>query len=366
MFTKGMSLEAKKALVLSTVKARKDRCEDEYIKAGRLKYKTLTDGADMCAEGFLKLAVSDTPITEPMIQQLKVSSHACGQLLGRMKIPASYWNRCPSHLKATNVNYWLQVYAEKQLLLRYLDHTVRAIFSSRFSTDLDDHILYPVVLEALEEAYNKNYDGELHLKSFHQDPDFSLLRAFYKSHKAQHQGHMYFAGVSISNSEVGRSSIWIKPVIRAGNEYGAYDYIDRCKEGALAIRHIGDLCTEEIKLAIIQAREVAEVGIYQLMRAGKEIVENPVQEIKQLVEDSDFLNMRLFDIMEEQYQDKVQATKLELARSMLEAIKELPLFRRHLAEGEIGRYLDLFRDTKNRLTAIMEDQAAMAIQPTTE
>ena len=46
---------------------------------------------------------------------------------------------------------------------------------------------------------------------------------------------------------------------------------------------------------------------------------------------------------------------------MLEAIKELSLFQQHLAKQEIGRYLDLFSNTKDRLENIVNDMQQLEV-----
>jgi hypothetical protein len=91
------------------------------------------------------------------------------------------------------------------------------------------------------------------------------------------------------------------------------------------------------------------------METDKEIVENPVEEIKTLVENSDFLTFRMTQVIEEEYKDQQNISRLKLAKTMLTAIKELPLFKRYLAEQEVGRYLNLFNDTDPRFNYIVED-----------
>jgi hypothetical protein len=170
-----------------------------------------------------------------------------------------------------------------------------------------------------------------------------------------------WAGVTIVNSEVGRSSIWIKPMVIYGNseDEHQYSFMDRSLEGCESIRHTSELTIERVRDAITRARDVAQVGIYRLLEAEKELV-NPISAVKELVEDCDFLTNRLVEVIEEEYKDVAFVSKLKLAQSMLEAIKELPLFKRYLAECEIGRYLDLFADTDERLNSIV--QAAQLVE----
>lgn len=291
------------------------------------------------------------------INSIELSRHAETQLLNRLGIPAGYYYRCSGELRSSNFFYWKDhpQFRNKQLLLRWIDEHIRAVFSTRYSPDLDDAVLIPVALSALREACTDTPEDILHLKDFQQDEDFTLLRVLYKNERAEHEGNIYFAGVTIVNSEVGKSSIWIRPTIRSGNHLGAYDFIDRSKEGCMSIRHIGNLKVEKVREAIIEAKRVASVGIYRLMETATEVINDPVLETTKLVENSNFLTQRMIQIVEEEYQDQQEVTRLELARTMLESIRELPLFNRYLAEQDVGRFLDLFRETETRLDSISED-----------
>jgi hypothetical protein len=343
------TFQERKEHILERIEARQLRCKDEKVNLGRL-YCDSTDNQ-------YSLRVETPPgvnLTE-YYEDISILSHAETQLLARLKIPASYIHRCPQHLRARNINYWIGEKESKDILLRWIDDDIRAIFSTRFSPDLDDHKLFPLVLSVLEETATAPVEDTLHLKDFCQTADFSLFKALFKDARTEYDGTVYFAGVVVVNSEVGRSSVWIRPMIRSGHTGGAWDFIDCIREGTTVIRHVGQLSEERIRNGIINAREVSEVGVHQLLKAGKQQVENPRQTVKDLIEDSDFLPKRLLHIIEEQYQEDQRTTKLLLAQSMLEALRELPLFKRHLAEGEIGRYLDLFRNSKQRLSIALKD-----------
>lgn len=336
------TLEDKKDYILNIVKDHQKQCRDEPFQIKDLFY-------DPLIQNFVKWNHCGTG------EEISVSPHAETQLLSRLKMPAGYIHKCPAKLRADNINYWISRFGGKPILLRWKDNKVRAIFSTRFSADLDDHILIPVALEALYLACADGNPEFLHLKDFIQDPDITMLRAVFKNIRTQHDNNVYFAGVSIVNSEIGKSSIWIKPMIRGGDEHGAYDFIDRNKDGSTTIRHIGQLGTDKIKDAILKAQQTAEVGVYQLLKAAQEIIKDPVAEVKDLVDNCDFLTERLVDIVDQEYKHKQEVTRLKLAHSMLVSIRGLPIFKRYLAEQEIGRYLDLFSHTKERLESITKD-----------
>lgn len=281
----------------------------------------------------------------------QMTKHAESQLLTRLRIPASYLHRCPPFLQRANISHWLLECANQNILLRFKDDTIRAIFSNRYKSDMDDAKVMPVILEALQQELG----DDLHIKTFHQTEDFTIMKILFRDARTQHESNISFAGVTIVNSEVGKSSLWIKPIVRNGNEFGAFDFIDSNYEGSTAFRHTGELKIDKIRAALTLAKQVAEVGIYRVFEASKEIVDNPAADVKALVETSDFLTQNLVDIIEEEYQNTLEATKLQVAQSMLKAVSTLPLFKRHLAEKAVGRYLDLFGDTNNRLDNIVQD-----------
>ncbi len=279
---------------------------------------------------------------------LMLDGHAESQLLARLQVPGLYIHRCPPELRAKNINYWIQEYGDKKILLRYYKENVRALFASRFKPDHDDHLLFPVVLENLQEE-------NIHLGLFHKMPDFSQLWAYFRDTKVVHEGQQYFAGLTVVNSEVGKSAVHIRPVVRGGVAGNAFNFIDRSHEGVTSIRHLTELNYERIAKAIEAAKRVAQVGIHQVLVAGTQMVADPVKEISWLVDASDFLPNRLTSILEEEYEDQQQVSKLKIAHSILTAIKNLPLFDKYLAEQEVGRYLDLFSSTSQRMKDIAEE-----------
>lgn len=325
--------------ILTELQAQKSHYSDEIIALSSLQRSRDTDH-------FHRLVVHGEPLRLPM------TAHAEGQLLTRLRIPAGYLHRCPLWLQAEQINHWIKVGDSKDVLLRMHDEKVRAIFSTRYKADMDDHRVIPFVLDALQED---EWGDNIHIKSFHKDHDFTELTVLFKDAKAQHDCGICFAGIVVVNSEVGKSSLWVKPLVRYGNEFSRYDLVDKSKEGSTSFRHTGEMNQEKILTALKHAREVSEVGIYRVFEANQIVIENVVEETTALVEEHDFLAQNLVDIIEEEYQNGVTATKLQLAESILRAVKDLPLFKRYHAECAVGRYLDIFGDTKSRLEDIVSD-----------
>lgn len=329
--------------ILNQLEEWKSRCVDRVIEAGQLSRNT-------DQPGFCINANQENPKAEPV----EVSIHAESQLLGRLRIPASYIHRCPDNLQAENINFWLDTHANKKLLVRFLDKKIRAIFSTRHSGDnMDDHKVIPIVLDQLVQLAKDQDESDLHIKNFFKQEDFTVLRVFYKHLKAEKDEQTYYAGVTVTNSETGKSSVWIRPTIRGGNYTGMFDFIDKLNEGATSIKHVGELKEDRIRKGIELAKEVAQIGISRLMETNEEMIPQPGKHVGEFIKKADFLPNRLIDILEEEYKEVQEASRLAIAKSILTEVKSLPIYEKHLAEGEVGRYLDLFRNSKKRLKQIL-------------
>lgn len=337
--------EQRRNAILEDIATLSTNCRDENVKATSL---FRVEGGQFCQ-------VKD----ENSI--INLSIHAEGQLLARLNIPASYLHRCPDSLQIENVNYWLNKNKSEYLLRFDGENHVRAVFSTRY-TPIDDVNLIPVVLEGLQNEAAEQRLDDLHIKSFIKGSEFTLLRVLYKSLKAEKvekdkkDSRYYWGGVSIVNSEVGKSAIWIKPIVRtATSTKGGFDFIDRCDKGSTRLVHMGEVNLGKIGDAIKLAKRAAETSIAQLMKMEYEIVKEPAKAARVFIENTDFIANKFADIIEEEYQDIEEASRLALAESILAAVRELPTFQQYLAEGEVGRWLNLVDDIEERFQAIVQE-----------
>lgn len=287
---------------------------------------------------------------------LDLEPWAYSQLLNRLGIPVSYFNRCSYILQADNFDYWRDKLQDKKIMLRMMDNKVRAVFSSRFNPEMDDHILYPVVFDALKKRFSSE---NIFLRSFCTESDLSVMQVVFKDTQVEYNGHIAFAGLLIINSEVGRSSIWIKPCVVETDTRGINTkpviLSDKRSVGSLFIRHIGDLTTERISKAAQKAYEVAQVGVVRLLQASKETVSEPLKEAERIINLSDVLSHKLFADFMVEIQEKEEMNRLELIKGMMNAVKHLPLFQRQRAEESIGHNLDLFSGHAAAITQFMDE-----------
>jgi len=338
--------EKRREKILEHIQERHQGCSDIIHKADKLR-RTITDVSKFVIEG-------DGSCLEP----IDIGNHAEGQLLARLKIPASYIHRCPDLIQAKNINYWLSRSKNRELMFRLVDQGieqpyVRAIFSGQYK-QTDDIDLFPIIFKTLEEHCGKL--DNVQIKTFDKGEHFTLMKVIFKDNIVKHEGRYYWPGITIANSETGMSAVWIKPIIREGTP-GAdkYDFLDRCDEGSARFIHRSDLEPVEVKKAIRVAAKAAEVGIAQLLKMKHQMVANPVEAATNFIKGSDFIPVSTLDYVKRELQYDKEESELEIARVILRAVRELPTFKKYLAEYEVGKYLSLFRFTKKRLEEFARD-----------
>lgn len=329
----------KKKIILEDIESFRNNCLDKetnlrsIIHAGPL--------------GFIE-------IVDKTRNKLEVSGHAESQLLAKLGIPGTYIHRCSPKLQAANVNSWIKRIKDKQVLIRLYNNKVRAIFSTRYNLDMDDYKTIPFVLNVLESSQDIDFKSDedledLHIQHFIKAEDLTILTAYYRSLTVEHDGESYRAGVQLVNSEVGKSSLWLKPSIRGGNKiHGIFNFIDRSVEGSTSLKHVGEFKAEAIQEAVNKAKTAAQMGISRLLETSGEIIQNPLDEIKRFATESEFISHRVTTALEEEYKLVEGVSKLNLARSILRAVESLPIYQKYLAEAEVGRYLNLFSDLEAR------------------
>jgi len=296
---------------------------------------------------FAALELPDDDIGPSRKVSLSMNGWARSQLLNRIGIPVTYFDKCPIFLKKENLDYWITQNSEKKIMLRMLGNTIRAVFSSRFSPTMDDDILYKLVLGEAEKHFGKE---NLLIRSFVADPEFSVLQIIFKNISVEYKNMVVYGGVTIMNSEVGRSSVWIKPMIISTNLLSGYSstFSSVTSDLNMCFRHVGDLSPEKIKNALNEAFTKSQIGIHRLLETSEEMVEDPEKELEEIVNRSNMLAHRMFLCIQDDLKKEEKMSKFALTELILKAVEHLPLFKRQKTQEEVGRYLDLFRN-KNRL-----------------
>lgn len=142
--------------------------------------------------------------------EFDVTEVAHSQIAQRLDIPAKYYNRMKEAapgLLATNVNAWFQSQPMRRMI-RTLDGRARAFLSDRYRR-LDNFELAEAVLPVLAEMGEgiQIMSTELTEKRMYIKAVNSRLELEVK------KGDVVQAGIAISNSEVGLSSLRVEPLI---------------------------------------------------------------------------------------------------------------------------------------------------------
>jgi hypothetical protein len=121
-------------------------------------------------------------------------------MANRLGIPIQYLQRCPAEVQAYNLNYWVSRERNPELFFRFDSDEVRAIFTPRYRP-MDN-------LEVLERLINLGYKPDTRVQCC-LDEEFMALSIPDDNKTFDLQGDRITPGISISNSEVGLSSLRI-------------------------------------------------------------------------------------------------------------------------------------------------------------
>ena len=121
-------------------------------------------------------------------------------IASRLGIPLQYLGKCPGEVQAYNLNYWVARERNPELFFRFDGEEVRAIFTPRYRP-MDN-------LEVLERLEGLGYKADTRVQCA-LDTEFLALSIPDASKTFDLDGDRITPGISISNSEVGLSSLRI-------------------------------------------------------------------------------------------------------------------------------------------------------------
>jgi hypothetical protein len=186
--------------VAASVRAEAERAEDYIVPSPRLRMAT-TEGKYFFA------ATSDTPSIEP-------TDRFHGQMSAHLNIPKKYYDRMRKEapgLLVNNVNNWMERGDSKRLIRTFkadeMGHSEgRAFLSDRYRR-LDNYDLMAKLLPVAQES-------GLHVRSAElTDRRLYLQMVTQKIAGEVKKGDALYAGVVVSNSEVGAGSLNIQRMI---------------------------------------------------------------------------------------------------------------------------------------------------------
>tara|TARA_B100001765_G_C19476458_1_gene326611 strand:- start:88 stop:1203 length:1116 start_codon:yes stop_codon:yes gene_type:complete len=314
------------------------------------------------------------------------STHAFSQLLTRVRFSIDFWKRLDNgdahQLKVDNFNWCNENTANKisnqrrnnnpSYLFRLNPSTpisatdllgdvddeeedrvapslrtpVRAILSGSYSVFNDDE-LFPMLMDELDEDDNVSYTF------YEYDDHITRLHIKFDDTEVTHDNIKYSAGMVITNSEVGSSSIWIEPVVYQGDSLYANRRSLTKQEVQMKIVHRGDIDRERVTEIFRNCADISQVGIVQLVEAFQTKI-NPNYALS-LVKNIPELPNRMALLLEDEWEREEDLKQAEVAQAILEMAQELPLFQRAKVEQAAGKIIGLFDGYASRMVQIMED-----------
>ena len=283
-------------------------------------------------------------------QTTSFSSLARSQLLNRLGIPVAFFNKNPVDRQADMVDFW-STKTERGLLLRNVhiaeEKTVRAVLSDSYGV-MDDITIFPIILEALEKT-----DKEVEYHTFRYDDRITQLVATFPDTYTKYGPHRVRAGVLVTNSEIGQSSIWIEPVVI----WGSMNYVGRstlqCQSLDMRIVHRGRVNKQRISNMSTTMKEIAQVGIIQMAKAWEEKISG--KHALRFAKGIDALPKRIYDILEEQWNELEEVSKAVVSIRIMALAKSLPLFQRARIEQAACKVTGVFNNYKARIDQILAE-----------
>ena len=139
------------------------------------------------------------------IKEYGVQAAALSTLSNQIHVPAGYLSRCPSDLRARNINHWIKQLGEKELFIRFDGDEVRAILTPEY---------LPVGNLELIDRVAEKYGDQIAGVKYEITPARFVVQVLLKEMNREVQPNdLVQGGFSILNSEVGFSSVEIDGLI---------------------------------------------------------------------------------------------------------------------------------------------------------
>lgn len=280
-----------------------------------------------------------------------IDPFALNQLGYRLGIPANYIQRCPTELRAENVNHWLEEFNKqeaakteeeskgKEWFVRFLDGKIRALLSDRYAV-LDNKM----VMDAVPQAITSKYEVE---HFHHVDESDMRLRLVFPDLKAKigetrlGSDDILQVGIEIRNSERGTGAVRIDQVV----------YRLVCTNGMMGMatdsvfskRHMftnqGDL-QMQISNSIKGLLAEGMGTIHQFAAAKDRELATPIEMITKLAKDQKY-SIKLIEQIVDAYNFEPDANVFGVVNAFTRAARALPIDKRIEVEEYAGRILQM-------------------------
>ena len=203
----------------------------------------------------LKFNGSTGKVNAPM------TDHALGQLCSKLEIGTGYIRKCLPFPKLVNynLNYWIDLRSDRDLMVRCNETNVRAILSNRYKrldNDLIAHHTLDKLMDMGAEIQQSRYDG-----------DYLQLTAITPELKGEvKKDDVVQGGITITNSEIGTQTLLIQPFI----------YRLVCTNGMVVPSILNRFYQKHLgKVLIDLERDTQAIKIIHKMKKQLELVSNP-------------------------------------------------------------------------------------------
>jgi hypothetical protein len=228
-------------------------------------------------------------------RRFSLTDWATTQMAGKLEIPVRYFKKCPPELQAAQFNHWTQNSDTNWLLRNRVagsENLVRAVLSADRYSKLDNEHIVEMLQGILGAGDKADYDVSM----WHVDDSGFHLRLTFPDLTtnigtlADGSPDTHRVGLHIANSEVGKRSVLITPLV----------YRLVCTNGlmrwtndgdSLQLRHVHLQHHEiygRVAQAIGTALKAGDTMIKQLIEAKQTPIENPLDIIRALAEDKQY------------------------------------------------------------------------------
>jgi len=308
----------------------------------------------VCTSSELNPSVDDGKLTFNLVTSgekdpLVLHDSAAGQFLTKLQIPTTFFRKLSPELQMAVINYFNH---DKEFLLRCVDNNrmeCRAVLSRIFTTEYDNKIIFPPILQALATE-------DIGYEQFILEDHIARLDTRFTDINVDYQEEHIVGGINVTNSETGFSSVWIDPVVVIDGVYvlGSRTCARKAWKG-FRIVHKGlninpEDTVKETLADVEEAKKAVQVGIIQYMEATQEDVS--LKDATVFAASIDMLPKRFVGILENEWLRTVELKRTRVIKDILKAAAELPIIAKSHIEQRCGDYINLFNDYQNRLLEI--------------
>lgn len=336
----GTRINPTKESILEDIGARKANQRDLIVNSREIHLEEYDEGTN----AFIVREDGRYKVTD-------FNERAIAQLSNRIGIPVGFFHTMPADLQEHVVNYQADR-TDRNLLLRFATDInglefVRAVLSNRYGI-ADDSQIFPLVIQALEES-----GVEFEIRSFMYDAEITQMVVRFTDTKVRHGSLPISAGLMITNSEIGESSLWIEPVVLTGVIPIVRRTALRAQGVDMRILHRGEIKQQRIREAVLQMKDIAQVGIVQMMEDMHNMVTK--EHALRFAKGIDALPKRIYDILEDSMEDVKEISRARVAMLIMASARKLPLFQRARVQQAASQITGVFNNYRARMADIIAE-----------